>query len=166
MGLISQNLNSKLDEIVKKCFEGNRLLDRISNQLDLKFVMTKSSEVIHQRLAHKYPNPLADMVSKYQGDRNMETVYGMTPLDGTVYDTPLQIFETYFEYQLQLERLLNEAVDVAMSEGDFFTLQFLFEFIEEIIPYTKQALLYYDKAKLYDDWMRFDNHIERFTIID
>ena len=165
MGLIKDNLNEKLDLIVQKLFEGNRVFDRIVNQLDIKFIMNKTSEILHPKLAHMYPI-LADSISEYQGSRNNNTVYGETPRDATEYISPLRVFERILGYQMELESSLKDAIEIAFEESDYVTLSFLQSFALQLIPYTKQSLLLLDKAKLYDDdWMGFDRDIERFIIL-
>lgn len=165
MGLIKDNVNEQLDLIVKKLFEGNRVLDRIVNQLDLRFVMNKTSSILHPKLAHQYPL-LADKISEYQGDRNNETIYGETFRDATVYGSPLRIFEKIVGYQMELEKVINDGIELSMDESDYFTLSFLQSFALDVIPYTKQSLLLLDKARLYDDdWMGFDRDIENFIIL-
>lgn len=168
MGLIKENVNTQLDLIVSECFKMNRLLDRIVNQLDLHFIMSKTASIIHPKLAHIYPNPFADLVSEYQGSRNNPTSYGLTPLDNTVYTTPFRCFEKYLSQSLELEKVISDAMELSIDENDFYTQAFLQTFMMKIIPYTKQAQLLFDKAKLYeqnDDWMKFDTDIENFIIV-
>ena len=72
--LINDKIHNQLNLIVKKLFEGNRLLDRQMTQLEVKFVMNKTSGILHTGLAHKYPL-LADKISEYMASRNCQTVY-------------------------------------------------------------------------------------------
>lgn len=165
MGLIKTNVNEKLDLIVETLFLGNRVLDRIVNQLDVRFIMNKTATALHAPIAHKYLL-LADKISEYQGDRNMGTIYGLTPRDATEYFSPLYCFQKYQEYSEQLESVICEALELSIEENDYFTQSFLQSFILEVIPYTKQAILLLDKARLYDDdWCGFDRDISNFIIL-
>lgn len=165
MGLIKDNLNEKLNLLVQKLFAGNRFLDRAINQLDLKFVMNKTATALHAPIAHKYPL-LADQISEYQGDRNMGTKYLVTPEDSTEYNSPKDIFQKYVDYQVELERVIYDALDTSVDENDWSTTAFLQKFLNEITPYTKQALLLNDKANLYaNNWMQFDHNVEDFIVL-
>lgn len=162
--LINEDINTKLDEIVTKCFEGNRIADRGMSILNIKFVMNNSEKILHEKLAHRFPS-LADRVSTYQASRNNLTFYGETPADGSDYKTPLEFFERMFNYMIDLENLIYEAID--MCEKDKSTLMFLLEFLhEDITKVTEQCLLLVDKAKAYgDNWQAFDQRIDSFVIL-
>jgi len=165
MKLIPENINSKLDEIVTKCFEGNRIADRGMSVLNIKFVMNKTEALLHDKLAHRFPQ-LADIVSTYQGSRNCLTVYGVTPLDDTYYESPLDFFNRMLNYMMELEALICEAIEMSRSD-DNFTYAFLLEFTEEIAFVTEQCLLLVDKANEYKDkWQLFDHNIRDFILDD
>ncbi|MFA5433771.1 MAG: hypothetical protein WC319_13025 [Candidatus Paceibacterota bacterium] len=161
--LIEEQLNKKMDEIVSFCFNGNRIADRGMSVLGVKFVMNKTESLLHERLAHLYPQ-LADRVSSYQAARNCMTVYGVTMEDSTDYESPLEFFARMVDYMIDLEFLVGEAIELA--EGDCVSKAFLYTFLTDLIPVTNQCLLLVDKAEKYDgNWMAFDRGIESFIIL-
>lgn len=161
--LISDNINSKLDEIVTKCFEGNRIADRGMSILAVKFAMNKSESILHPKIAHLFP-ALADKVSGYQDSRNCLTFYGVTPADRSDYDSPLEFFDKLYYFMLDLEALICDTVD--MTEEDHFTHAFLLEFSRSIAELTAQCQLLLDKATFHNgDWMAFDHRIDEFIIL-
>lgn len=163
--LITNNVNTKLDEIVTYCFLGNRIADRAMSVLDIKFVMNKTSSILHEKLAHLFPQ-LGDVVSSYQSSRNCLTIYGETPRDDSDYFTPKEFFEKMLDYMTELESLCNDAYVLSEEESDFTTSSFLQKFIRILIPVTNQCILLVDKAEQYNnDWMRFDHDIEDFIIL-
>lgn len=158
--LISESLNTRLDELVTKLFAGNRICDRAMSILDLKFVMNNTVKFLHPKLAHLYP-ALADMISDYQGARNVLTVYGLTPLDDTDYSSPLDYFNRMIDYMIELETLCSEICEFASEDNDYTTKVFIESFLLKLIPVTKQCLLLADKAEKYgSDLMGFDSRIE------
>jgi len=162
--LIPQELNSKLDEIVTKCFEGNRISDRGMSVLGVKFAMNNTENLLHEHLAHYFP-VLADKVSSYQGSRNCLTVYGLTPEDSSDYETPLAFFEKLLEYMMDLESSIGDAIELA-KDDDHATFSFLVGFLNDIVKVTNQCLLLVDKAEAYgEDIMAFDRGIELFVIL-
>jgi len=162
--LIPERINNKLDEIVTKCFEGNRIADRAMSVLNIKFVMNKTEEILHEKLAHLYPQ-LADRVSTYQSSRNNLTFYGMTPADNSDYTSPLEFFEKMVNYMIELESLIGEGVELSRSE-DTSTYAFLLSFTGDVGKVTEQCLLLLDKAEQYKDkWESFDQRIESFVIL-
>jgi hypothetical protein len=163
--LIDGNLNSKLNDIVKTLFQGNRIFDRGMSVLTIKFNLQKTVSMIHPRLAHLYPK-LADVISDYQADRDTETIYGLTPLDESDYNVPLEFFEKVLEYQENLESLVTEVIDESNSSGDKTTKVFLEKFLLDLIPVTAQLLLLVDKCEAYGDQMQlFDSNVEDFITL-
>lgn len=161
--LIPDKLNGRLDEIVTKCFEGNRIADRGMTILSVKFAMNKTESRLHPKIAHLFP-ALADKVSEFQGARNNLTFYGLTPADNSDYSKPLDFFEKILSYMNDLETLVSDVLDEAREE-DTSTYVFLEEFMRSLIPLTSQCLLLVDKAELYQDNMLFDHHIDDFIIL-
>lgn len=164
-GLINESVNARLDLLVQKLFAGNRLMDRAMSQLDVKFVMNKTASILHGKLAHKFL-ALADQVSEWQSGRNMQTVYGLTPLDATDYDSELDVFLAFVGYMSELEDIIKEAHIVAIDNDDCFTSAFLQTFMMDVAPVTKQCLLLLDKAQRYNgNFMQFDHNVEDFIVL-
>ena len=164
-GLIKDNVNTKLDLVIEKLFCGNRIFDRAMSILNVTFVMNNTVKYIHPKLAHKFP-ALSDFVSDYQASRNCTSIYGLTPRDESEYTSPLEIFNKFYDYQLELEDVIKEAYITAIDEDDCFTISFLQKFMLDIIPVTEQIKLLVDKASNYNDnWMAFDHDIKKFIIL-
>ena len=162
--LIPDTLNAKLDEIVTKCFEGNRIADRGMSVISVKFAMNKTEKHLHSTLAHKFP-ALADVVSGFQDSRNNLTFYGLTPEDRSDYSSPSEFFEKMLEYMYDLENLITETADIAREE-DFATFAFLTKFMGKVSDVTAQCILLADKSQAYrNDIMGFDHRIKDFIIL-
>lgn len=162
--LIPDKINAGLNEIVGKCFEGNRIADRGMSILSVKFAMNKTEKILHEKLAHLFPL-LADEVSSYQGDRDNLTIYAETFKDDTDYNSPTDFFERMLGYMNELETLVSEVSENAFEE-DPTTYTFLCQFLLRIVKVTAQCLLLVDKAEMYNkDWMSFDHNIEDFVIL-
>lgn len=163
--LISDNLNDKLNLLVTKCFEGNRIMDRGLSVLNVKFVMNKTESILHPKMAHLFPL-LADKVSGYQESRNCLTIYGATPLDASDYSAPYDFFSRVLDYMLDLESAIGEVIELSKEEEDYITYSFLLTFASDITKVTKQALLLVDKSEMYGaDLKAFDHNIEDFVIL-
>jgi hypothetical protein len=160
--LISNNVDEKLDEIVTFCFFGNRLADRAMSVIDVKFVMPQTEKLLHQKIAHLFPN-LGDVVSSYQASRSCLTVYGLTPKDDSDYISPKEFFDKLLDYMTDFESLCYDARNLAFEDNDMTTVVFLDKFIRTIIRLTSACILLVDKSEKYNgDWMRFDHDIEDF----
>lgn len=163
-GLISDKLNSDLDLILAKCFEVNRISDRIMTTLGVKFAMNRTVKFLHPKFAHAFPL-LADKISDYQGSRNNLTFYGATPADGTIYNSPMECFKRMLEYTIELESMVGEVLDYARDE-DPVTCVFLEHFLRKLNPYTSQCLLLIDKSESYkENWALFDADVKKFIIL-
>lgn len=167
-GLIKENINETLNQLVGDCFAMNRMLDRMMSILSIKFVMPKTVSILHPKLAHAYP-ALADVLSDYQGSRNNLTIYPETPIGNEDYSTPLEIFNRMLMKQLEMEESISEAIVLAYDEGDMMTKVFLQNFLLDFNKYTEQILLLIDKATMYGDnpvhWMLFDSNVEDFIVL-
>ena len=164
--LINDTVNNKLNDIIKMLFGGNRIMDRGMSILSVKFVMNKTVDNIHPKLAHLYPK-LADVISNYQGSRDCLSIYGLTPLENTDYSTPLEFFERMAEYQQDLESLVSEGIELAKENSDYMTKVFLDSFLLSLIPVMNQLLLLVDKMESYkDQWMLFDANVEDWIILE
>lgn len=162
--LIPDQVNSALDSIVTKCFEGNRIADRGMSILSVKFAMNNTEKILHPKLAHLFPM-LADMVSGFQDGRGALTAYGFTPEDISDYETPLDFFNKILNYCQDLEGLISESIEIS-SSSDIVTYVFLIKFLRKVSRVTAQCLLLVDKAEIYnDDHMAFDHRIEDFIIL-
>jgi|GEM_PF-1606850 len=167
--LLSQGLMENLRLIVKFLFDGNRILDRIMDNLAVPLVMTKTEKILHVPLDHQYPL-LADEVVDYMHSRNQMSGYLATIEDMTEYNSPLEAFKRYLDYQLKLEELIKDTIEMASDEEDKMTKKFLNNFLFKIGIYTNQALLLVDKAEMYGDdkfsWMMMDNNADNLLIPD
>lgn len=163
-GLISNYLNDNLNSLVGECFLGNRILDRDMSILSVKFTMNNTVKYLHTGFSHLYPI-LADKISDYQGSRNNLTVYPLTPEDSSDYNTPYDLFNRFYEYQITFEESVKEVLKQSSDEGDYTTKQFLENFLIDLSKFTEQVILLCDKAEAYgDNYMSFDKDIKRFFI--
>lgn len=164
-GLISDILNESLNELIGQCFIGNRILDRMMSILNIKFVMNNTVKYLHPGLAHKFPL-LADKISDYQGSRNNFTTYPETPRDNSDYENVLVLFTKFYEFIIEFENSVKETIELADSNNDMVTLEFLRKFLLNFNRYTEQAILLVDKAETYkDNYMDFDRDIDKFFIL-
>jgi ferritin len=150
MGLISEKLNNKLNELIGKCFSINRMLDRGMSLLMVRWKMIRSSTLLHPAIAHAYPSDkFADSISDYQGQRDNESIYPSTPIGNKNYDNPLEFFKDYHKENLELEDMIKDAIDEAVEEGDLTTKKFLDGLLERLVPYTAMSQTLIDLATQY-----------------
>ena len=166
-GLISEKIKLSLEEIISHCFYINRMADRIVSILSVKFVMPKTAGIYHKGYAHWAP-AYADIISDYMDSRDCTTIYGETIRGDQNYENPLDCFNKSLEMNLELEKKIKKAIEIAKADNDYTTLVFLQCALEKVIPITKDLLLLVDKLELYGDtakdWMRFDKDIEEFEV--
>lgn len=166
-GLISKEMKTSLEKIVSHCFYSNRILDRMCSILSVTFVMPITSNLIHLNLAHRYPI-LADGISDYMDSRDCTTIYGETPRGDQDYETVLDCFNKMLEINLELESLVRDSIKLAQQTNDYTTKVYLEDYLEKLIPITKDILLLVDKAEMYGDsdagMMKLDHDITSFGI--
>lgn len=165
--LVSDKVNTGLNNIVHQCFLLNRLLDRQMSELSVKFTMNHTSDILHPLLAHA-PLKLADFIGDYQDQRNALTAYRETPLDNTDYSNVLDMFEKFLDSMKELEDMIQEVINICDEEADLTTKVFLQDFLIKLIPFSAQAILLCDKIEAYGDTsfgrMMFDSNIKDFIV--
>ena len=91
MALIDIELGYLMNVVSQKLFKANAVMDCISSRMDTVFGMPKASEILHHRIAHKFPL-LADIITEYLGKRNYAVYYGLIPQIDYRYDKPSEYF--------------------------------------------------------------------------
>ena len=168
-GLLTQEIKTSLENIVKQCFENNRIADRIMSLINVKFVMPSTEKILHPGYAHLMP-AIADVVTDYMAARDCTVIYGETSRGDQEYDSPLDCFRKLLEINLTLETLTKETITLSLSQGDLSTKVKMEEFLLKLIPVTSDLLVIVDKGELYNnlespmDWMNFDRDIHNFGV--
>lgn len=169
-GLLKPEVKKALEAIIGQCFTNNRYADRIVSILNVSYVMPYASKEIHHRIAHAYLNVHgADGIGEYIDSRNATTIYPYTITGDQEYDNAIECFEMLLKNQLDLEKVVRQAMDVAYDNGDITTKVFLEKFLVDLIPYTNAMITLVDKANQYNlsDPMHcalFDNHFDTFGL--
>lgn len=152
MGLISDKLNNRLSEIIGKCFEINRLLDRGVSLLSVRWKLPNVANKVHHSIAHIMIGDLfADSIGDYCEKRDNEVIYPQTPMGNESYEKPLNLFEKLYHYNLELEDLIKDVIDDAVEEGDLSTKKFLDGLLSRLVPYTALSQTLIDLFTAYDN---------------
>lgn len=162
--LISDTMAKECEALIGLCFAGNRLLDRIKAELEIRFVMPITSNIVHLKMAHQMPL-LADEIGDYLESRNYSEGYPMTMADFTVYNSSRECFDKILDYYVDLEQAIIVAIDKAIAENDKMTMKFLHDFLLEVKDYTAMALTLVDVSECYGsepkDNMQLDSNIKK-----
>lgn len=150
MGLISEKLNNRLNEIIGKCFEVNRCCDRGQSILTVTFKMPRTGLLVHHAMAHRIiGSDFADAVGDYQAERDNTTVYPLTPIGNKEYEKPLDFFYDMQHHLLELENLVKDVIDDAIEEGDTTTKVFLDGFLGRLVHLVADSITYIDLFNQY-----------------
>lgn len=171
--MFDENINietkNKVQELVRFCFEANSKMDVIVNRLDVVFNLPKTSDIIHQKIAHAYPVIFADKITDFLSKRNIKVSYGNIPLQNSEYKEISDCFKEMILIQNNIENKTVECIDIAEDNNDVAIKIFLENFlVDTVILYTKQANILYNSAlKFEDDGIisSFDNIIDSLIII-
>ena len=165
MKLISDRMEEALTGLYGMCFIGNSICDNLVTQLDVKFVMPNTSNIVHYHMAHVFPD-LADDIGDYASARNSYLHRPAVPAQTKDYDKLTPMFEMLLEYMVSLEKETGRVMDLAISEDDKQTLKNLDKFMRKLLPLTKMALGFCDYLEMNGDepkqWMQMDAHINKF----
>lgn len=161
--LISQELNARIDFAVTSAFRLNRLLDRACSILSVKFKLLKTSELLHKKFAHWFPQA-ADFLSNFQDSRGMLTVYGETPLADFDAVSHIELFEMFVDEFIKYQDEVEDIIDASILEKDRMTESFLRDYLLKLNPYIQSAMNVLDVARMYGTeplgMQLFDNEIK------
>ena len=142
--LISDKMAVALENLMGMFFQANRMLDRMSSQLSVKFVMPNTTEIFHKQWAHQMPL-IGDLISDYCDDRNYAVSYPETTKDYTEYQNLTELCNKILDYMIDIEATTSECIDLAEEDDDKMTKYFLEKFLyEQVRNYTKLALNFVD----------------------
>lgn len=147
------------------CFIGNSICDNMVTQLNVKFVMPNTSDIVHYHMAHIFPE-LADNIGDYAADRNSYIHRPAVPAHMEEYKSLTPIFDTLLDFMKSMEKETGRVMDLAISEDDKQTLKHLDKFIRKLLPLTKMTLDFCDYIEMNGDnpqqWMQMDSNINKF----
>lgn len=126
-------VSSSLDDILCQCFKINRMLDRASSVLEVKFSLRNTGNFVHQNLAHPIIGEnYGDSISSYKSKMNVTTNYKATPSGDEDYEKPVDIFVKYRDMLNELIDLSYDAMEDAKSAGDYITKKFVNNFAYKV----------------------------------
>lgn len=165
--LISPKTNAQLNLCIGKCYEINRVLDRIISIMSVKFSCVNSIPMLHEGFSHKFPL-LADQIYDLQANFNELTDYPATPSDSSNYNNLEEIFQKVLDKVIELNDLLTGCIEICEQEGDYNIKSSLVTFLSiTYVKYINQSIILRDKAHLYgDNVLDFDRDIEKFFILE
>ena len=168
MALIDNELGQLMNVVSQKLFKANAVIDCISSRLDTVFGMPKASEIMHHRIAHKFPL-LADIITEYLGKRNYAVYYGLIPQIDYRYDKPSEYFWEFVNIMGEIRDDINTSLEMAENVKDYAASDILASFLSEYVDlYTKQAfILYYQSIQEEEcgNLSSFNSHFENLIII-
>lgn len=156
-----------LYELIKKCFEMNRTLDREVSVLGATFAMNNTAKKCHLGIAHYFPS-LADKIGELCLERyNISVVYGETPTADKEYASPLEIISemnsAVKDFQLFF---MDDVCKRVFNNDDIQVYSDLLELLREYNKIVEQTILLEDKLKLYgNDLASYDSQVDKFWIL-
>lgn len=168
--LISEKTRVSLCEIIGKCFEMNRFLDRGMSLIDTKWKMRNCSEKLHPALAHAFLGDMfADGIGKYMSDRDSIVYYPATPIGNEDYESPLNFFSEFLKRMIEFQNYVYDVMEDVVEEGDHSTKIFLDGLNKNIVSFIAQAQLLVDIFSKYGSTesglLIIDTNIEKYITV-
>lgn len=148
-------------ELIRQCFENNRLLDRLVSVLGVKFAMNNTAELLHKGYAHKFPQISDEIGHRCLEAYNVDVEYGATAEGKQKYESVVEMIQVVVDTSIDFQNMLSGAVMTAQENQDINVYVELLDILKEFNPLVEQAILLNDKVKLYGDALYdFDAHIK------
>lgn len=166
--LMSEETCAAIDRVVQLCFDGNSLADNVVYNLDVEFNMVIANDIVHHAFAHWFP-AYADKFNDIQRMQNAKPSRWKVSAHDITYSNFVECFQDMEMFMIDiLEPAICEAIEVAEKNKDVKSKIMLEDVYMDIVPYTKQTMVWYEKAIQYNENgnpQTFDKNFDKFTII-
>lgn len=169
--MIDARLNVKLNDLIGKSNDLNRLADRIMSLLSNKWFMKNTSKALHPRVAHYYSLVFSDMIGEYQDLRGALTEYPGTEdsIGRSDFDKPYDALLELLNRTLVLESDVGDAAEYAEEIKDYATYQFLLNALESLVKVEDQLAVLSDILFVTGNeaagWMALDYNIDKYISV-
>jgi hypothetical protein len=164
--LMQNELNLAINQLLGSLFDANAISDNVVYVLENAYAMPVASDLVHHRYAHIFP-VIADTVNKIQilrcGRGTRTPVIGAEDL----YPSVIDCFDALLKAALLVEKNFCNVIDICDDLDDKAVRIYIENAYLDILPLTKQAMLWFDKARKFDgnDAM-FDSEFLTTLILD
>jgi ferritin len=159
MSLTKIGTEKAFQSLFDSCFTANSLLDNCVYALEKELRLPKFADFIHKNIAHFYPN-LADKIQEFALKRGVRIVRGAVIAHDKVYLDPIACLQDVYNYFLEIEKNIDNAINISISEMDKTSEDFFRHIGTNIQPnYTFQISQFIEALKFYDE----DNILASFN---
>lgn len=165
--MIPQKTNEAINKIIESAFNGNALFDNISYNLDVVFNMPVANQIVHENVAHWFPNPFADDIQTFQSQQGVKPIRPTVQSQTKTYSNVIDCFDDGIKYFNELEADFQSAIEIADSEKYISARIFLENKYLELLPFIKQLNIWHKKSIEYSEnigLQSFDIDFPRFTL--
>lgn len=160
---VSDSTKNALYEMISQCFQMNRWLDRWVSVLGVNFACNNSSNLIHQNVAHYFPQ-LSDKIGEKCLERyNITVEYGATDEGKQSYTSVEDMIQQMEDKIINFQNMFIGCLKLSFNNGDLQVYTDLSDLLKGYNEIVEQVILLNDKIKAYDsNVMAFDHDIETF----
>jgi hypothetical protein len=164
--LMPDELNNSINELLGSLFSANAVADNIVYQLENVYAMPKASDLFHHKYAHAFP-AIADTVNKIQILRGARGTRKPVAGSEMQFASVISCFENMLSAVLEVEKKFCDTLDLCDELDEKAIRIFIENTYMDILPYTKQTLVWLDKAEQFgDDLTMFDALFDTTIILE
>lgn len=159
---ISKETYDQLNKLLQKSFECNAIADNFAYNIDyLRY--PNIGDIYHHSYAHAFP-AFADEISPLMIELNSRPVRLAIPDHTKEYLTLYDIFVDNDNMAESYRSEIKKTIEIAEINDDYEIKIAMENFLNEFLPYLKQADVWRKKAEQYADCPNsFDVHFEELT---
>lgn len=165
--IVTKQTQDALMELIKQCFVENRKLDRMVSVLGVEFACNKTANLIHQNIAHYFPQ-LSDKIGELALERyNISVLYGETPSGMENFATATEIITELEKRVIAFQSMFMGVCKIAMDNNDIHVYADLLPLLTYYNNIVEQCILLSDKIGYYheDRLMSFDHDVDEFWVL-
>lgn len=164
--LVTKSTQDAIIELIGRCYQENRYLDRLVSVLGVKFAYNNTANLVHHGISHMYPR-IADTIGEKCLERyNIPVFYPATTEGGQDYASVREVIKDLEERTIDFQIMLMGVCKLSQENGDIHVYIDLLDVLEDYNKVVEQVILMSDKIESYNGSVSYDAHIkEHFWIL-
>jgi hypothetical protein len=162
--LMPDELNNSINDLMLSLFNANAVADNVVYQLENVYAMPKASDIMHHKYAHAFP-AIADTVNKIQILRGARGTRKPVMGSEMQFISVTECFDNMLTAVLDVEKKFCDTLDLCDELDEKAIRIYIENTYMDILPYTKQTLLWLDKAEQFGENLTMFDAMFDTTII-
>lgn len=163
--LMTEDTRNALNDLVAACFDMNAFCDNLTYNLGA-YDYKQIENILHERVAHSYP-VLSDTITDMMLSLDARPVRnGIPTYDKDYRGNIVELFDDHERKTNEFRDKIVRTLELAELNGDTEVKLALEDFLEDFVPYRKQAEIWARYAHRYEgNEKSFEQRFDKITTV-